>query len=223
MEERLIRVMVVDDHVVVRSGLAAFLMVYDDLQLVGEAEDGEEAVRRCGELKPDVILMDLVMPGSDGVSAIRTIHQRWPEVRIIALTSFRDQELVEGALSAGALSYLLKDVTAVELVQAIRSAYAGHSTLAPAAAEALIQAADHTPQPGHDLTARELEVLALIVQGLNNTEIADKLVISRNTARFHVSNILTKLNAVSRSEAAAIAVQHKLVDAHNAASRKFGA
>jgi len=216
MEEQLIRVMVVDDHAVVRSGLSAFFLVYDDLQLVGEAEDGEEAVRLCGDLKPDVILMDLVMPGGGGVAAIQTIRQQWPEVRIIALTSFRDQELVEGALSAGALSYLLKDVSAVELAQAIRSAYAGHSTLAPAAAEALIQAANHTPKLGHDLTAREREVLALIVRGLNNTEIADELVISRNTARFHVSNILTKLNAVSRSEAAAIAVQHKLVDGRDA-------
>jgi NarL family two-component system response regulator LiaR len=206
-----IRVMIVDDHAVVRSGLAAFLLAFDDMELVGEAEEGEEAVRLCTKLQPDVVLMDLVMPGTDGVTATRTIRQRYPQVQVIALTSFREEELVEGALEAGALSYLLKNVSADELAEAIRSAYSGRPTLAPEATEALIHVATHPSKLGNDLTERERGVLALMIKGLNNVEIAERLVISRSTVRFHVSNILSKLNAANRAEAVALAVQHKLV------------
>jgi NarL family two-component system response regulator LiaR len=206
-----IRVMIVDDHAVVRSGLAAFLMVFDDLELAGEAGGGEEAVRLCAELQPDVVLMDLVMPKMDGATATRALRERCPEVQVIALTSFKEEELVQGVLQAGAISYLLKNVSAEELAGAIRAAYAGRSTLAPEAAQALVQAATHPPAPGRDLTPREREVLALMVEGLNNPEIAARLVVSQSTVKFHVSSILSKLGVTSRTEAVALAVQHHLV------------
>jgi len=209
-----IRVMLVDDHAVVRSGLGAFLMVFDELELVGEASSGEEAVRLCDQLKPDVVLMDLVMPGMDGATTTRVIRERCPDIQVIALTSFKEQELVQGALEAGAIGYLLKNVSADELANAIREAHAGRPTLAPEATQALIQAsrsASRTPKPGFDLTERELEVLALMVEGLTNPEIAERLVISRSTAKFHVSSILSKLEASSRTEAVAVALQHDLV------------
>jgi NarL family two-component system response regulator LiaR len=208
-----IRVLVVDDHAVVRSGLATFLAAFDDFTLVGEAEDGREAVRLCGATRPDVVLMDLLMPGMDGIAATRAIRERHPEVRVIALTSFQEQEKVQAALDAGALGYLLKNVSAGELAGAIRSASAGRPTLAPEATQALIHAATHPHEPGHDLTPREREVLALMVQGLNNAEIAKRLVVNRSTAKFHVSNILAKLAASSRTEAVALALTHHLVPA----------
>jgi NarL family two-component system response regulator LiaR len=210
-ETRPIRVMIVDDHAVVRSGLATFLMVYDDMELVGEAAEGEEAVRLCSQHRPDVVLMDLMMPGMDGATATQLIRKQDPQVQVIALTSFRDEELVQKALQAGAISYLLKDVSADELAQAIRLAHAGRATLAPEAAQALLYAATRPPRLGHDLTERERQVLPLMVEGLNNSQIAERLVVSRSTVRFHVSNILSKLDATSRAEAVALAVKHKLV------------
>jgi NarL family two-component system response regulator LiaR len=210
-ELKLIRVMLVDDHAVVRSGLGAFLLAFDDLELVAEAGGGEEAVRLCEQLQPDVVLMDLVMPGMDGAVATRAIRERCPQIQVIALTSFREKELVEGALQAGAIGYLLKNVSADELANAIRAAHAGRPTLAPEAAQALIQTTTQPPEPGYDLTEREQEVLALMVEGLSNPEIAERLVVSRSTIKFHVSSILSKLGVASRTEAVALAVQHHLV------------
>jgi NarL family two-component system response regulator LiaR len=207
-----IRVILVDDHAVVRSGLGAFLLAFDDLTLVGEASSGEEAVRLCKQLRPDVVLMDLVMPGMDGAQATSVIRENCPEIQVIALTSFKEEELVQRAMRAGAIGYLLKNVTADELAQAIRSAKAGRPTLAPEAAQALIRATTRPPEPGSDLTAREREVLALMVEGLTNPEIADRLVVSRSTIKFHVSSILSKLGASSRTEAVALALQHDLID-----------
>jgi two-component system, NarL family, response regulator LiaR len=206
-----IRVMLVDDHTMVRRGLATFLKVFDDLELVGEAGSGLEAIALCSNALPDVILMDLMMPEMDGATATRLIRQKHPKVQIIALTSFKDQETVQNALQAGAIGYLLKDVSADELARAIRAAHAGRATLAPEATQALVQAANQPPAPGHDLTERERVVLALMVEGLNNTQIAARLVVSPSTIKTHVSNILSKLGVASRSEAVALALRSGLV------------
>ena len=207
-----IRVMLVDDHAVVRSGLSTFLMTCDDMEMVGEASSGEQALTVCQKVKPDVVLMDLAMPGMDGATATRMIRGKCPEIQVIVLTSFKEQELVQGALQAGAIGYLLKDVTADELANAIRAAYAGKPTLAPEAAQALIQATRMPAEKiGFDLTEREREVLALMSKGLKNNDIAERLVVSRSTAKFHVSSILSKLGASSRTEAVSIALQNHLV------------
>ncbi len=210
---RPIRVLVVDDQPVVRSGLTAFLMAHDDLELVGEAEDGEAALHACRRLRPDVVIMDMKMPGMDGAEATRAIREDQPEVQIIALTSFKEDDLVQRALDAGAIGFLLKNVSSRHLVEAIRDAHRGQPTLAPEATRSLIQRATReTPRLGEDLTDREREVLEWMVRGANNGQIADQLVVSRSTVKFHVSNILSKLAASSRTEAVAIALQHDLVD-----------
>ena len=206
-----IRVMLVDDHMVVRSGLSTVLAVYDDLKLVGEAGDGEEAIRLCERLQPDVVLMDLVMPKMDGVTATKTIKERWPRVQVIALTSFKEKEYVEGALKAGASGYLLKNVSAEELVAAIRRVTTGQPSLSPEAAQVLIQRVNEPPPPGQDMTDREKEILALMVEGLSNNEIAERLIVSQSTVKFHVSNILSKLGVTGRTEAVVLAVKHHLV------------
>jgi NarL family two-component system response regulator LiaR len=203
--------MLVDDHNVVRSGLATFLKAYDDLELVGEAKNGLEALNLCHIKKPDVILMDLMMPVMDGIAATRAILADYPEIKIIAMTSFEEEELVQGVLSAGAMGYLLKNVTADDLAKAIRDAVSGRSTLSPEAATALIHATRPTKQPSFDLTDREMEVLNLVVQGQSNQQIADALVITLATVKAHISNILSKLQVSSRAEAIAYAIKHKIV------------
>ena len=206
-----IRIMIVDDHLMVRRGLATFLKVFDDFVLAGEAGSGEIALQLCAQLQPDVILMDMVMPDMDGATATHLIRQQNPAVQVLALTSFKEEKLVQNALQAGAIGYLLKDVSADELAQAIRAAHAGRATLSPEAAQALVHAANQPPEAGHDLTERERAVLALLVEGLNNTQIAGRLGVSPSTIKSHVSNILSKLGVASRSEAVALAVRNKLV------------
>ena len=207
-----IRVVIADDHEIVRSGLATFLRVTGDLELVGEAGSGEEAVRLCERVHPDVVLMDMVMPGLDGVAATRAVRERCAQTRVIALTSFPEADLIQRALEAGVTGYLLKNVGAAELAAAIRAAHAGQPTLAPEATVALIQRATRPAPPGHDLSRREREVLGLMKQGLSNRAIAERLIISPSTADFHVSNILAKLGVASRTEAVALAIQYHLVD-----------
>ena len=207
-----IRVMIVDDHRVVRSGLKTFLLTFDDLKVVAEASAGEEAVRLCAEVKPDVVLMDLVMPGMGGIAATRAIRERRPQTQVIALTSFGDQERVQAVLKAGAIGYLLKDVSDIELVTAIRNAAAGRPTLAADAQRALIQATTNPKPPGSDLTEREREVLALMVKGMSNDEIAAHLTVRPSTAKFHVGNVLSKLGVDTRTEAVALALNNHLVE-----------
>jgi NarL family two-component system response regulator LiaR len=195
----------------VRRGLATFLKIFDDLQLAGEAESGAAAIQLCAEVQPDVILMDMVMPDMDGAAATRLIRQQFPQVQVIALTSFKEGDLVKNALEAGAIGYLLKDVSADELVEAIRAAHAGRATLSPEAAQALVETANQPPAPGLDLTERELEVLALMVEGLNNTQIAGRLSVSPSTIKSHVSNILSKLGVASRTEAVTLALRNHII------------
>jgi NarL family two-component system response regulator LiaR len=207
-----IRVLIVDDHPMVRKGLSLFLRAFDDLELAGEAENGADAIQRCGELMPDVVLMDLVMPDMDGIDAIRNICQKRPQVKVIALTSFKEGTRIKNALEAGAIGYLTKDISAEELAWAIRSANSGRATLSADATQALVQDTQQPPAPGSDLTEREREVLALLVEGLTNSQIAGKLGVSPSTIKSHVSNILSKLGVSSRTEAVTLAFRHNLVD-----------
>jgi NarL family two-component system response regulator LiaR len=205
-----IRILLVDDHAVVRSGLTKFLMVNKDLELAAEASDGLEAVQLAGLHHPDVILMDLMMPGMDGITATREIHQKYPQIKVIALTSFSEQNMIQGALQAGAIGYLQKNVTAAELGNAIRSAYSGRMTLSQEAVQVLANSTSQGYIPGNELTERERDVLKGMVEGLNNNEIAEKLVISLGTVKFHISNIFQKLGVDSRVEAVKMAIEQKL-------------
>jgi NarL family two-component system response regulator LiaR len=206
-----IRVLIVDDHDMVRAGLATFLEVSDDLELIAEARNGRDAIRACEQTLPDVILMDLVMPEMDGVTATQEIRKRWPQIQVVALTSFQDGDLVQQALQAGAIGYLLKNTNIQALTNAIRQAHAGKSTLAHEALQALVESRQHPPEPEVHLTPRELEVLALMVEGLNNPAIAERLVISIGTTRSHVSNILSKLGVSNRAEAITLALRRKII------------
>ncbi len=206
-----IRVMIVDDQPVVRSGLSAFLQAFDDLALVGEAASGEQAIDLCGTAAPDVVLMDLIMPGIGGVEAIKAIHRAYPTMRLLVLTSFAEDKLVQQALASGATGYMMKNVSPLELAEAIRAAHSGRATLAPEATQALIRAATAPPSPGHDLTPREREVLALMIEGMTNPEIASRLIIGESTVKSHVSNIMSKLAVSTRTEAVALALKHHIV------------
>ncbi len=208
-----IRVLIADDHAIVRKGIRALLATEPDVEVVGEAGDGVEAVSRSQDLAPDVVLMDLVMPKMDGIEATREITARRPDVRVLVLTSFAADDKVFPAMKAGALGYLLKDTGPDELVQAIHAVYRGEPSLEPAIARKLLYELAHpsqqppTPEP---LTERELEVLRLIAQGCSNREIADRLTIAELTVRTHVSNILGKLHLASRTQAALYALKEGL-------------
>lgn len=206
-----IRVMIVDDYAMVRRGLATFLKVFDDLQLVGEAESAEAAIQLCAEALPDVILMDMVLPVMDGAAATRVIRQQFPHVRVIVLTSFKEGKLIKIALEAGAIGYLIKDVSAEDLARAIRAANSGRATLSPEVEQALVLTANQQPAAGLNLTEREGQVLTLITEGLNNTQIAGRLIVSPSTIKSHVSNILSKLGVASRTEAVTFALRNHIV------------
>ena len=207
-----IRVLIVDDHPVVIRGLATVLSALDDMSLVGEARSGEEAIELCESIQPDVVLMDLVMPGMGGVKAIQVIRERWPQTAVIALTSFVERGMVEEAIRAGAISYLLKNISAEELGNAIRGAVSGRSTLSEEVARLLVQDIRRPNKEDYDLSDRERETLKLMTEGLSNVAIAKHLVISESTVKFHVSNILSKLGVTSRTEAVTLALRHRLVD-----------
>lgn len=211
-ETKPIRVMIADDHGMVRRGLAAYLVSAADIEVVAEARDGQEAIRICEVEQPDIILMDLIMPELGGVAATRVIHNKWPEIQIIALTSFQEKELVQEALQAGAISYLLKNISGEDLAEAIRASYAGRSMLAKEAVEALVRSEQDEDLIGRDLTLREREVLGYLTKGLTNPEIAQELSISRSTVKAHVSSILSKLGVSNRAEAIALAIENHLVD-----------
>jgi NarL family two-component system response regulator LiaR len=209
--EKKIKVVIVDDHVLVRSGLEVVLGMFDDMVLAGQAGDGEEAVRLCAELRPDVVLMDLVMPGMSGVEATRRILAACPGTRVVALTSFTEEDLIGETLRAGATGYLMKNVSADQLADAVRAAAAGRSTLAPEAADVLMRSVS-SPRPQADaLTAREQQVLKLMADGLTNADIADRLVIGVATVKTHVSSIIAKLGVSTRTEATALAIRRGLV------------
>ena len=210
-EATTIRVMIVDDHPVVRMGIRFALRAFSDIEVVGEAGSGLEAIDVGVQIQPDVVLMDLVMPGMNGVETTNTLREVCPKTHVLALTSFQEGQLVQEALHAGAIGYLLKDVSVDELARAVRLADQGQPSLAPAAGQALVQTATQAPKLGHDLTEREREVLALLVEGLSNQHIAARLVISPATVKFHISSIRSKLRATSRTEVVILAMQHKLV------------
>ncbi len=210
-----IKVLIVDDHEVVRKGLRTFLGLHDDIEIVGEAEDGQAAIELTAQLAPDVILMDLVMPRLDGIAATRCIHESQAGVQIIALTSFTEDDKIIPAIQAGAASYLLKDVSADVLVEAIRAVRRGERRLHPEAMRKLMEQVAKPPAgspTAASLTPRELEVLALVAQGKHNREIAAALVISEKTAKMHISNILGKLGLEDRTQMAIYAIQKGLVD-----------
>ena len=210
-EQGKIRVMVVDDHDMVRRGLAAYFNTHPDLILVGEASDRQEALEVCQSQRPDVVLMDLIMPGIGGIEATRRIREQYPDTQVIALSSYQDKDLVQKAIQVGAISFLLKNVSGDDLADAVRSANAGQGTLAPEVTRDFIMST-RQPQLGHDLTPREREVLALMVEGLTNPQIANRLSISRATATAHVSHILSKLGVSNRQEAIVLAIRGKLVN-----------
>lgn len=208
----IIRVLITDNHTMVRNGLMMFLKSYPDIELVGEASNGSEAVTMCDTLHPDVVLMDLVMPEMDGVAATSAIVQSHPEIRVIALTSFNEDQLIYAALKAGIVGYLLKDCTAEDLVNAIRDAHAGKTSITPDIMQAVLRVADNPATRQYHLSERERDVLRLVVRGFSNRQIAANLTLSESTIKFHVSNILSKLGIATRAEAVALAIQHKLVE-----------
>jgi len=211
-----ITLLIVDDHQLVRWGVRTFLATQPDIAVVGEAASGEEALRLVAELAPDVALVDLVMPGMDGVEVTRRIKQQSPRTQVIVLTSYHEDEHIFPALRAGALSYLLKDVSARELADAVRKAAVGEAVMHPRVAARVVEelrgAAHTSAGPAPALSEREQEVLRLIAEGISNTEIAERLVISENTAKSHVSNILSKLHLADRTQAAVYAWREGLID-----------
>lgn len=206
-----IRVLLVDDHLMVRDGLRTFLSLQEDIEVVAEASNGQEAIALCAQTQPDVILMDILMPGMDGPTATQKIRANFPDIKVIALTSFVEPELVKSAIQSGAISYLLKDVRPERLAQAIRDACQGKSIIVAPAAQVLVQAIQQTPPSGNALTERENEVLKYLTEGRSNKEIAQALNISLGTVRFHTTNIYTKLGVSNRTEAAHLALKQGLI------------
>jgi NarL family two-component system response regulator LiaR len=212
MAEEIIKVMIVDDHLLIRDGINLLLSTFDDILVIDVVDSGEKALELCAQLRPDVILMDMVMPEQDGPASIERILKNFPEIKVIALTSFVDEDLVVRSIQAGAIGYLLKNVSADKLVEAIRDAVQGQSTIDSIALQVLQQASQKSSRVGDDLTVRERQVLALITEGMTNKEIAQQLSLSYGTVRVYVSHVLTKLGVGNRTEAARLALENNLVN-----------
>ncbi len=210
-EIKIIRVLLVDDHAVVRSGLSTFIGASPDLKVVGEASSGREALQLCSECDPDVVLMDVMMPEMDGIEALRIIRQKHPTVQVLMLTSSSEESVVRAALQAGAVGYVMKNVSIHELADAIRVAVTGKLTLSTEVMQVLVDAARRPAPPTYDLTQRELDVLRLMCKGLNNLDIGEQLFVSRSTVKFHISSILAKLGVANRTEAVALATEQQLM------------
>lgn len=211
-ESKNIRILIADDHSITRSGIKTLISVYDDLTLVGEAANGAEAITMCDEVSPDVILMDINMPVIDGIEATVKIREKYPNIKIIALTSYVDKKLVKDILKAGAISYIIKNISPDELVKTIRDAYLGKTTFSSEASKVVVEELTNPSQERFNLTGKEHEVLKLLSKGSSNKDIAKELFISSHTVKFHISNILNKLGAVSRTEAVFVATKNNLVD-----------
>jgi two-component system, NarL family, response regulator LiaR len=216
MNQEPIRVIIVDDHAMVRSGLRLFLMAFEDLKMIGEATNGEEAIRLCARERPDVVLMDMLMPVMDGIQATREIRLHFPNTQVIGLTSFSESELIQDMLDAGAIGFLMKNVSAVELAQAIHNAYERKPAISDSIHEVLQTkrpASKHTGRSTeYNLSRREREVLVCMVAGRSNAEIAQELSITLSTAKYHVSSVLTKLDVSNRAEAVSLALQKRLIE-----------
>lgn len=210
MTTETIRIFIADDHPMVRRGLAATILGQADMQVVGEADNGADAVRLIPECRPDIVLMDLMMPRLDGVAAIEALRSQGIEARFVVLTSLVDAAQIRRAVEAGASGYVLKSVSPIELVTMLRSTLGGRRVMSPEATDAMIEAAQ-SRAPGDDLTQRERELLAAMARGLSNQQIADELAIALPTVKFHVGNILSKLHAENRTDAVLIALRHRLV------------
>lgn len=214
MSEKVIRVLFADDHEMVRIGVSAYLSMQPDIEIVGKAENGKVAIELALELRPDIILMDLVMDEMDGIEATKLIIEKWPEAKIIIVTSFLDDEKVYPALEAGAISYILKTSKASDIAQAIRKTFEGQSVLEPEVTNKMMAKMRNRQNvlPHEELTPREMEILLLIAEGKSNQEIADELFIALKTVKVHVSNILSKLDVQDRTQAVIYAFKHSLVE-----------
>ncbi|HLY24868.1 MAG TPA: response regulator transcription factor [Aggregatilineales bacterium] len=208
-----IRILLVDDHAIVHRAMAALVATFPDLEVVGHAKNGQEAIDLCGEVKPDVVVMDVIMPGMNGIEATRILHERYPEVKVLALSSFQDEATVREMLKAGASGYILKETFNDDVAATIRGVYEGKAIFSQEVAQTLFHSEVPPPGPGKDygLTAREREILHLLIEGKNNGEIAAALTISISTAKFHVRSIFAKLGVTNRVEAVALAVEEKLL------------
>ena len=207
----MIRVLIVDDHPMVRHGINVLLGAYDDIEVVGEAENGREAVEMCEKHKPDIVLMDLMMPEVNGIEATRIIQKNWSDIKVVTLTSFIDKNLIADSLKAGAIGYVLKNISGDNLVSTIRDADKGKSTLSSEASDFLISNLKTPPVIDYQLTTQEKKIVACLVEGMSNKMITRKLILSLSTVKFHVSNILNKLGASSRAEAVSIALKNNLI------------
>lgn len=211
MSNKIIRIMLIDDHIKVHHGMSALIDAFDDLELIAQGSHGKEALDLCARHQPDIVLMDVVMPEMDGIEATKVITERFPEVKVLALSSFRDEESIRKMMQAGAVGYVLKNSSIDDLAHTIRAAHTDKAVFSLEVAQVLFNPMPGEPQENYGLTDREVEVLSLMVEGMNNSQIAEALVIGVSTVKYHVSNILAKMKVTSRVEAVALAVQKKLV------------